>query len=52
MIKLGNLSKINTLISGQYVITMPKAIAQGMRLQKGDQIEWIFDKGDIIVRKV
>lgn len=49
--KVGNTSKINVLKSGQYVITMPKAIAQSMRLSKGDDIEWIFDKGDVLVRK-
>ena len=32
--------------------TIPKAIAKAMRLKKGDSLEWLFEKGDVIVRKV
>jgi len=46
-----NTSKINISKNGQYIITIPRSIAQSMRLKKGDNIEWLFDKGDIIVRK-
>jgi hypothetical protein len=28
-----------------------RAIAEAMRLKKGDALEWIFDRGDLIVRK-
>jgi antitoxin component of MazEF toxin-antitoxin module len=31
--------------------TIPRAIAQAMRLKKGDSVEWLFDKGDVVVRK-
>jgi|AntAceMinimDraft_18_1070375.scaffolds.fasta_scaffold105150_3 bifunctional DNA-binding transcriptional regulator/antitoxin component of YhaV-PrlF toxin-antitoxin module len=51
-IKVQNISKINTLNTGQVLITMPKAIAHALKLKKGDQIEWLFDKGDLIVRKL
>lgn len=47
-----NKSKIDVQNSGQVKTTIPKAIAGAMKLKKGDDIEWIFDRGDLIVRKV
>lgn len=35
----------------QMQVTIPRAIAQAMRLKKGDKVEWIFDRGDVLVRK-
>lgn len=32
--------------------TVPRAIAEALRLKKGDSVEWLFDKGDVVVRKV
>ena len=36
----------------QLIITFPKSIASAMRLKAGDELEFLFDKGDVIVRKV
>ena len=36
----------------QFFCTFPKGIAEAMRLKKGDRIEFIFDKGDVIIRKL
>lgn len=36
----------------QLIITFPSAIASAMRLKGGDNVEFLFDKGDVIVRKV
>ena len=38
--------------NGQLRLTIPSAIASATRIKAGDDIEWLFDKGDIIVRKV
>jgi bifunctional DNA-binding transcriptional regulator/antitoxin component of YhaV-PrlF toxin-antitoxin module len=35
----------------QMQLTIPRAIAEAMRLKKGDEVEWIFDQGDVLVRK-
>lgn len=43
--------KIRLLKNGQYITTIPKKIAEAMRLKQGDIIEFIFDKGDVIIRK-
>jgi len=49
---MGNSTSIGMTGNGQYLITLPKTIAQAMRLKKGDRIEFLFDKGDVLVRKV
>jgi bifunctional DNA-binding transcriptional regulator/antitoxin component of YhaV-PrlF toxin-antitoxin module len=36
----------------QLMTTIPRAIGEAMRLKKGDSIEWIFDRGDLIIRKI
>ena len=56
MVKIGykhnNTSKINITKIGQVTTTIPKAIAGAISLNKGDSISWIFDRGEIIIRKV
>lgn len=48
-----NISSINRFKkTGQTVTTIPKAIAGAMKFKHKDKIEWIFDRGDLIVRKV
>lgn len=33
-------------------VTIPRAIAQAMRLKVGDSVEWLFVQGEVVVRKV
>ena len=49
---MANTSKIGMTKNGQYLTTIPRGIAEAMRLKKGDKIEFMFDKGDVIVRKI
>ena len=35
----------------QLITTVPKVIADANRWKDGDDLEWLFDKGDTIVRK-
>jgi len=49
---MANTTTIGQFKSGQMVTTIPRAIAQAIRLNKGDKVEWLFDRGDIVVRKV
>lgn len=35
----------------QYILTIPKNIVEAMRLKKGDAIAFIFDRGEVIMRK-
>ena len=48
---MSNVTNVMVLKNKQFIITIPKAIAQAMKCKKGDKIEWLIDRGDIIVRK-
>jgi bifunctional DNA-binding transcriptional regulator/antitoxin component of YhaV-PrlF toxin-antitoxin module len=48
---MANKSKIQQFKNTQMMTTIPKGIAEAMRLKKGDELEWIFDRGDVLVRK-
>lgn len=49
---MANQSKIQQMKNDQYLVTIPRAIAEAMRLKKGDTLEWIFVQGDVVIRKV
>lgn len=36
----------------QFECTIPRAMAEAMELKKGDSLEWLFVRGDVVVRKV
>lgn len=44
------LSRITVSKTGQVVTTIPKQIAGAMRFRNGEKVEWIFDRGDLIIR--
>jgi len=46
----GQISKVTIDPSGQVKLTVPRAIARSMRMRKGAEVEWVFDKGDLIIR--
>jgi len=35
----------------QLITTVPKVIAEANRWNENDHLEWLFDKGDVIIRK-
>ncbi len=43
--------KIQLAKNGQYRITIPNSIALAMELKKGDILEFIFDRGDLILKR-
>ena len=49
---MGNISTVGLTKNQQFLITIPKAIAQAIRLKKSDQLEFLFDRGDVVIRKV
>lgn len=49
---MANTTTVGMTENGQFLCTLPKGIAQAMRLSKGNKIEFIFDKGDVIIRKI
>jgi hypothetical protein len=51
VITKSNESVISQTVYGQKITTIPKAIAGAVNFKNKDKIEWLFDKGDLIVRK-
>ena len=49
---MANESKIQQMKNNQFLVTIPRAIAEAMRLKKGDTLEWVFSQGDVVVRRV
>lgn len=43
--------KLMQLKNKQYILTIPKNIVNAMQLRKGDEIIFIFEKGDVIIKK-
>ena len=48
---MSNETTIGQTKNGQFLMTLPQGIAGAMRIKKGDKLEFIFDKGDVIIRK-
>ena len=36
----------------QLKVTLPIVLAQSIGLKKGDEITWIIDRGDLVMKKV
>jgi len=49
---MANESKVQELKNGQFIITIPRAIAESLRLKKSDIVEWLHIDGNFIIRKV
>ena len=45
-----NQAKIQITNTGQYLITIPKAIAMAMELEKGDKMEWVIRKEGLMLK--
>ena len=45
-------NKVMQLKNKQFIVTFPKQLADAIRLKKGDEIEWMLNQGDIVIRKV
>lgn len=43
--------KLMQLKNKQFILTFPKNIVEAMKLRKGDELYFVFDRGDIIVKK-
>ncbi len=37
---------------GQLKVTVPRVLAQSIGLSKGDNITWIIDRGELVMKKV
>ena len=44
--------KVQQLPTGQFVVTIPKAIADAMGIHKGETVQWSFVKGDLVLKQI
>lgn len=48
---MDNEERILQEVKGQYTITLPVQVIRMLQWKKGDKIQVLIDKGDIILRK-
>ena len=39
-------------VKGQLKIVIPKVLAQAVGIKKGDEVYWIVDRGELVLKKV
>ena len=49
---VANKCRVQQMKNKQFLVTVPRAIGEAMNLRKGDEVEWLFVHGDIVVRKI
>ena len=47
--KMGNEVKVQETPTGQFIMTVPRSIADAWGITKGDVIEFVFDNGKIVL---
>ena len=46
------MTKMMQLKNKQFLLTIPKVIANALGTRKGDEVKFVIEKGEIIIRKV
>jgi len=49
---MGNKAKIQQPKESQYIVTIPKSLAEALGYRKGNEVEFVVDRGELVVRKV
>ena len=49
---MSNRVKVQQLPTGLYNVSIPRALVQALRIQKGDLMEWVLKDGDLILKRV
>jgi antitoxin component of MazEF toxin-antitoxin module len=37
---------------GLFSVSIPRALAQALRINKGDVMEWVIENGDLVLKRV
>ena len=43
--------KVQKLPNDQFIVTIPRALAQALGIEKGDLAEWKLSNGDLVLRR-
>ena len=49
---MSNKVRVQQHPTGQLTITLPRVLAQAMRIRKGDLMEWVLEDGRLLVNPV
>ena len=49
---MSNTVRIQQLPQGQFTVTIPRALAQAMGIEKGDRAEWKVIRGDLVLKRL
>ena len=44
--------KVQQLPNDQYVVTIPKALAEAMNLHKGETVQWSIEQGGLLLKRL
>ena len=44
--------RIQQLPNGQFVITIPKALAEAIGFHKGEEVQWSLEKEGLVLRRL
>ena len=44
--------KVQQLPNDQFIVTIPKALAEAMGIRKGETVQWSFVKGDLVLKRI
>ena len=47
---MSNIVRIQQFPQGQFMVTIPRALAQALDIEKGDRAEWKVRDGDLVLR--
>ena len=49
---MSNRVRVQRLPTGVYNVSIPRALVQAMRVQKGDVMEWLLEVGKLLLIRV
>jgi len=49
---MSNRVRVQQLPHGLYNVTLPRALAQALRIEKGDLMEWLIEDGRLVLVRV
>ncbi len=49
---MSNRVRVQQLPTGLINVSIPRALAQALRIGKGDVMEWVIEDGDLILKRV
>ena len=49
---MSNRVRVQQLPHGLYNVSIPRALAQALRIEKGDVMEWLIEDGNLVLVRV